>query len=73
MRRAWNFIPYLNHLWAPFLFHFDFFDTATGSPVLISERGKTIRGRYNVTVPDARLDFRVAAAMAVVLDALQSR
>jgi hypothetical protein len=29
--------------------------------------------RHAVTVPDPRLDFRVAAAVAVALDALQSR
>ena len=29
--------------------------------------------RYDVTVPDPRVDFRLAAAMAVALDALQSR
>jgi len=28
---------------------------------------------YTVSVPDQRLDFHVAAAMAVALDALQSR
>jgi hypothetical protein len=41
--------------------------------VLTSERRKSIKDRYTVTVPDPRLDFRVAAAMAVALDALQSR
>ena len=41
--------------------------------VLVSERQKAIRDRYDVTVPDPRLDFRVAACMAVALDALQSR
>jgi hypothetical protein len=57
----------------PFVFHFDFVDKATGQTVLVSERKKSIRDRYAVTVPDPRLDFRVAAAMAVALDALQSR
>jgi hypothetical protein len=32
-----------------------------------------MRDRYTVTVPDPRLDFRLAAAMAVGLDALMSR
>jgi hypothetical protein len=45
----------------------------TGAPVLTSERQKAIRDRYTVTVQDPRLDFRVAASMAVALDALQSR
>ena len=73
LRRIWDFIPYLGDIWVPFVFHFDFVDTATGAVVLVSERQKAIRDRYTVTVPDPRLDFRVAASMAVALDALQSR
>jgi len=73
LRRLWDFIPFLGDLWVPFVFHFDFTDTATGQPVLVVERRKSIRDRYDVTVPDPRLDFRVAASMAVALDALQSR
>ncbi|SFP83098.1 hypothetical protein SAMN05660464_4362 [Geodermatophilus dictyosporus] len=73
LRRIWEFIPYLGDLWVPFVFHFDFVDTATGAPVLVVERRKSIRDRYDVHVPDPRLDFRVAASMAVALDALQSR
>jgi uncharacterized protein YxjI len=73
LRRVWDFIPYLGDVWVPFVFHFDFVDTRTGATVLVSERQKAIRDRYTVTVPDPRLDFRVAASMAVALDALQSR
>jgi uncharacterized protein YxjI len=73
LRRIWDFIPYLGEIWVPFVFHFDFTDKATGQVVMTSERRKAIRDRYTVTVPDPRLDFRVAAAMAVALDALQSR
>ncbi|TFV63013.1 hypothetical protein E4P41_05720 [Geodermatophilus sp. DF01-2] len=73
LRRVWDLIPYVGDVWVPFVFHFDFVDTATGAPVLISERRKAVRDRYVVTVPDPRLDFRVAASMAVALDALQSR
>lgn len=73
LRRVWGFIPYLGDIWVPFVFHFDFVDNATGQPVLVSERKKSIRDRYDVTVPDQRVDFRLAAAMAVALDALQSR
>jgi uncharacterized protein YxjI len=73
LRRIWDFIPFLGDIWVPFVFHFDFTDSATGSPVLVSERRKSIRDRYSVTVSDPRLDFRVAASMAVALDALQSR
>jgi uncharacterized protein YxjI len=73
LRRVWDFIPYLGDIWVPFVFHFDFVDQATGQPVLVSERRKSIRDRYTVNVPDQRVDFRMAAAMAVALDALQSR
>ena len=73
LRRVWQFIPYLGDIWIPFVFHFDFVDTKTQQPVLTSERRMSIRDRYTVTVPDPRLDFRVAACMAVALDALQSR
>ena len=73
LRRGWELIPYVGEVWIPFVFHFDFVDTATGAPVMVSERQKAIRDRYTVTVPDPRLDFRVAASMAVALDALQSR
>src|SRR3954451_19258153 len=73
LRRIWEFIPYLGDVWVPFVFHVDFVDTSTGRPVLVSERRKEIRDRYTVTVPDPRLDFRVAASMAVALDALPSR
>jgi hypothetical protein len=73
LRRIWDFIPYIGDIWVPFIFHLDFVDTETGQTVLVSERQKAIRDRYEVTVPDSRLDFRVAASMAVALDALQSR
>jgi uncharacterized protein YxjI len=73
LRRVWDLIPYLGDIWIPFVFHFDFVDIASGQLVMSSERRKTIRDRYRVTVPDPRLDFRVAASMAVALDALQSR
>jgi uncharacterized protein YxjI len=56
----------------PFAFHFDFVDPS-GQPVMSVERQFSMRDRYAVTVPDPRLDFRLAAAMAVGLDALMSR
>ena len=73
LRRVWDFLPVVGDVWVPFVFHFDFVDKATGAVVLVSERQKAIRDRYTVTVPDPRIDFRVAASMAVALDALQSR
>ena len=71
-RRAWEFLPVVNNLPSPFLFHFDFVDQG-GQVVMSSVRRRALRDRYDVTVPGARLDGRVAAAMAVALDALQSR
>jgi uncharacterized protein YxjI len=73
LRRIWDLIPYIGDIWVPFVFHFDFVDTTTGQPVLTSDRVWSVRDRYEVTVADQRLDFRVAACMAVALDALQSR
>ena len=55
----------------PFAFHFDFADSM--GPVLSVERQFSLRDRYTATVPGARLDGRVAAAMTVALDALQQR
>jgi uncharacterized protein YxjI len=73
LRRLWGFIPYLGEVWVPFLFHFDFVEDGTGRLVMSSHKKIGLRDSYTVTVPDPRLDFRVAAAMAVALDALQSR
>ena len=71
-RRVWEVVPFLENFPSPFLFHFDFVDSS-GQVVLSSQRGRSLRDRYDITVPGARLDGRVAAAMAVALDALQSR
>ena len=65
LRRLWNDIP--------FTFHFDFTDKATGQLVMSSNKKFALRDQYRVEVPDARLDFRLAAAMAVGLDALLGR
>jgi uncharacterized protein YxjI len=71
-RRLWETLPVVDNLPSPFVFHFDFVD-ASGQVVLSSVRKRTLRDRYEVTVPGGRVDGRVAAAMAVALDALQSR
>ena len=73
LRRGWELLPVLGELPSPFLFHFDFTDTATGVVVMSSERRRALRDSYVVSVPGGVLDGRVAAAMAVALDALQSR
>jgi hypothetical protein len=57
----------------PFLpIHFDYV-TAEGQPLLSVERQGSVRDRYTVRVPDPRVDFRVAAAVAVAMDALMGR
>ena len=57
----------------PFLpIHFDFVDP-DGTPLLGVERQGSVRDKYTVHVPDQRIDFRVAAAVAVGLDALMQR
>ena len=71
-RRIWEFLPYINSLPSPFVFHFDFTD-GDGQVLLSSLRKRSLRDRYNVEVQGGELDGRVAAAMAVALDALQGR
>jgi uncharacterized protein YxjI len=57
----------------PFLpVHFDFVG-ADGQQLMSVERQASVRDKYTVTVPDQRVDFRVAAAMAVGCDVLMSR
>jgi uncharacterized protein YxjI len=57
-----SFIPY----------HFDF-ARADGSVAFSVEKKWGLRDRYTVSVWDPSLDWRVVAAMAVALDALQAR
>lgn len=57
----------------PFLpVHFDFVDS-DGRLLFSVDRAMSIGDRYHVSVPDERVDFRVAAAVAVALDALMGR
>jgi uncharacterized protein YxjI len=57
----------------PLRFHFDFVDNATGAVVMSSDKQFSLRDRYVVEVPDPRVDWRLAAAVAVALDALLAR
>ncbi|ANY05194.1 hypothetical protein AFB00_01440 [Pseudonocardia sp. HH130630-07] len=57
----------------PLPFHFDFTPDDGGPVVLSSDRRFSLRDAYDVAVPDPRIDFRLAASLAVALDALQSR
>jgi uncharacterized protein YxjI len=75
-RRLWDVVPVIGDLPSPFLFHFDF-TAPDGSIVLSSVRRRSLRDRYDVELPASangwRLDWRVGAAMAVALNALQAR
>jgi hypothetical protein len=74
LRRVWSLV--LEDLPGPFRFHFDF-RTQDGTLVMSSERRRSLTDVYDVELPElpdgSRLDWRVAAAMAVALDALQAR
>jgi uncharacterized protein YxjI len=71
LRRAWEFIPFLENI--PFFipYHFDF--AADGTNVLSVAKKIALRDRYIITINDARLDRRLVLAQAVALDALQAR
>jgi uncharacterized protein YxjI len=75
-RRVWELVPFAGEVPAPFTFHFDF-TTAAGDLVMSSVRQRSLKDVYHVALPAAangwRLDWRVGAAMAVALDALQGR
>lgn len=76
IRRVWDFVPFVGEIPLPFIFHFDF-TAPDGTLVLSSERKRSLRDRYDIHLPQAsngwQLDWRVGLAMAVALDALQSR
>lgn len=76
IRRIRDFIPIIGEFGSPWLFHFDF-RSGDGSVVMSSVRKPGIKDRYVIDLPAQpngwRLDWRVAAAMAVALDALQAR
>jgi uncharacterized protein YxjI len=55
--------------WLPY--HFDF--VANGQPVFSVVRKWGLRDRYMIEIPDPNIDRRLVMAMAVGLDALQSR
>jgi hypothetical protein len=50
-----------------------FWSDADRSRPVFGFKARALGDRYRVTVPDPRVDFRVAAAVAVALDALMSR
>lgn len=71
LRRLWNFIPYAENLPGPFVYHFDF-ERADVPSFSVDKTGR-LRDRYRLRVVDPALDYRLAIATAIALDALQSR
>jgi uncharacterized protein YxjI len=68
LRRLWSMfenIPF------PFTYHFDF--NAGDRTVLSVDKTTLIRDTYRIEINEPALDRRLAIAMAVALDALQSR
>jgi len=75
LRRVWDLIPLVSEVPVPFLFHFDF-QGPDGQIVLSSTKRMALRDVYELTVPTVsgrQLDWRMVCAVAVALDALQSR
>ncbi|EWT06286.1 hypothetical protein N864_22755 [Intrasporangium chromatireducens Q5-1] len=76
LRRIWDLVPVVGDIPVPWLFHFDF-RAGDGAIVMSSTKKVGLKDTYFVDLPGQsngwRLDWRVAAAMAVALDALQSR
>ncbi|KAB8169932.1 hypothetical protein FH609_006610 [Streptomyces sp. 3MP-14] len=71
LRRIWAFVPFADELPVGWAYHFDF--QLDGAPALSVTRARTLRDRYRVEIHEPRLDRRLVIAMAVALDAMQSR
>ena len=72
LRRLWGLVPYANNIPIPWVFHFDGTDPG-GRTVLTHTRRWGIRDRYVLELHEPGLDARLAIALAVCLDAMQSR
>ena len=71
LRRVWDFIPFTDVVPFAWPYHFDFQSPA--GPVMSVDRKFGLQDRYLLAVHADALDRRLAIAMAVALDALQSR
>jgi uncharacterized protein YxjI len=71
LRRVWGLIPYANNVPVPWVFHFD--GTSGETQILSHTRLWGIRDRYVLEVHVPALDRRLAIALAICLDAMQSR
>jgi len=80
LRRFAGFIPIVGDLFEIIMvflkYHFVFVDVASGNVVGKYQKTKLIRDHYKLSMNDSdykNKDWRILAAMAVALDALQSR
>ena len=71
LRRVWDLVPVAGSVPVPWVFHFDG-RTPTGEVVLTHTRLWGVRDRYVLEVSPP-YDQRLAIALAICLDALQSR
>ena len=71
LRRFWGFIPVLSAVPVPWVFHFD--GTYNDKTLLTHTRRWGLRDRYVLELLVPELDWRLAVALAIVLDAMQSR
>ena len=71
LRRLWGMVPFLGDVPVPWVFHFDG-RTPFGEVVLTHTRRWGLRDRYVLEVAPP-YDQRLAIALAICLDALQSR
>ena len=74
LRRVIDFVPYLDLI--PLPYHFEFFLAGSDQPIAEFRRKISFKDRYRLVFsgdPERRLDRRLAIALAVGLDALQSR
>lgn len=71
LRRIWNFLPLVENFPFPFRYHFDI--TRDGAPVFSVDKKTWVRDHYLIRIQDPTIDRRLVIAVAVALDALQSR
>lgn len=71
LRRLWGMVPFVGDVPVPWVFHFDG-RTSSGRLVLTHTRRWGLRDRYVLEVSPP-YDARLAIALAICLDALQSR
>ncbi|HVE64280.1 MAG TPA: DUF2510 domain-containing protein [Mycobacteriales bacterium] len=71
LRRFWDLIPYANNIPVPWVFHFD--AVADGVPIFTHTRIWGWRDRYVMEIQDQRLDFKMATAIGILMDAMQHR